>query len=129
MRNRKEVRDRVVVSQSQASPRIKIFSIRRVLTYNTEEYKSRGMLVDDTSGFMVEGLPLAKRIFELEGVEAVVISQYDIWVTIGRAFSWDFDELEDEVSNIIRNYLSILNMQEDASDKKPNNKKKPKPGK
>lgn len=123
MRNRKEVRDRVAVSPSAAA-RTKIFSIRRVLTYNTEEYKTRGMLVDDTSGLMADGLPLAKRIFELEGVESVIISQYDIWVTIGRAFGWDSDELEDEVSNIIRNYLSILNMQEDASDKPV--RKKPK---
>lgn len=84
----------------------------------------------DPSDNISEGLPLATRILELNGVMTVVIAQYDIWITIGRAFDWEFDDLEKDISKIIRNYLSILDMQEDASDMPPkNNKKKPKTGK
>lgn len=128
MRNRKDVRDRVAVSPSQSS-RTKIFSVRRVLTWNQETYRICEPLMPDPSDNISEGLPLATRILELNGVTTVVIAQYDIWVTIGRAFDWQFDDLEKDVSMVIRNYLSILNMEEDISDMPPKDKKKPKTGK
>ncbi len=122
MNRKKDVRDRVIITDTTV-PRTKIFSVRRLLTYNTEKYLTRGELVPDPSENMSDGLELAKRLFEIRGVQAIMISQYDIYLTIGRSFDWQFDYMESAVISMIGNYLKTFDMMEDISDKKE--KKKP----
>ena len=123
MKDRKDLRDAIVVTEYDEKPRVKIFSVRRVISYNPEEYNCRGALVSDPSGNESEGLSLAKRLFEIEGVEYVGIKQYDIVVMIGRAFHWRLDSLQLKIFAQIKGYLRNFVMMDDISEK--NAKKKP----
>ncbi|MBU6141995.1 NifU N-terminal domain-containing protein [Patescibacteria group bacterium] len=115
--SRKSFRDHVVVTPIKDMPRQKLFSVRRLLTYNTEKYFSRGMLVPDPEDHLSEALELAKRLFEHNGVQSILVSQYDIYVTIGRAFDWKLDHLESAVLSTIKKYFEdFYDALEDASD-------------
>ncbi len=114
---------RVVITRTER-PQTKIFSIRRVITYNTEDYLTRGHLVPDPEGHMTEGLDLAELLFAINGVQGVQISQYDVYVRIGRAFDWREDYLEVKVMSAIQGYLRTLDMLDTVSEKRPRRKKK-----
>ncbi len=123
MKKRDRAWSRVAISRTE-KPQTKIFSVRRVITYNTEDYIVRGQLVADPAHRMTEGLDLAELLFKIDGVQAVTVSQYDIWVRIGRAFDWRDDYLEAKVMSAIQGYLRTLDMLDGISELKPRRKKK-----
>src|SRR3989344_5359723 len=126
MAKKRDIRSKIIIDQT-TSPRTKIFGVRLLVTFNFEKYLRRGDLAADPKNNLSEGLDLAKRIFETDGGQTVMFDQYDIYVSIGRAFDWVTDEIELNVHQAIRQYLETERMMEDISGK--NNKKSRDPGK
>ena len=124
MAKKRDMRLKIVIDKT-TSPRTKIFGTRFRMTFNLEKYLRRGELFQDPKTDLAEGLDLAKRIFEIPGVQAMVIDQFDVYVTIGRAFDWVEDELELDIHRAIRLYLETENMMEDISGKNIGKKQDP----
>ncbi|GEM_PF-3546908 len=123
MKKPKDAKNRIVVTLT-TDPRQKIFSTRRMITHMEEVYQNKGMLVADPEDLMSEGLPLAEKLFSINGVQFVSICQYDVRVSIGRAFDWKMDYLENAVIAAIKNYFATVDTIEDIAEKKFRKKKK-----
>lgn len=113
----------VIVTRTMNS-RFKIFSVRRMITRLKEVYPSKGTLVADENDLMSEGLPLAEKLFSINGVESVLIFQYDVEVGIGRAFDWQTDYLENAIIAAIKSYFATMDTIENLAEKKFRKKRK-----
>ncbi len=94
--------------------------MRRIVSYNYEEYESRGELEIGEGDHRTEGWDVAKRIFDVEGVQHVHTDQYQIYVTIGTAFGWWKDQIESKVIKAIESYLETLSLLDDAGPEEKN---------
>ena len=124
MSRKDDVKSRILVIRT-TSPRNKIFATRQLLSGNLEKYSRRSDLVEDPEGS--EGLSLATRLFDIDGVDSVFIDQYDVQVKIAHAYDWSLDSIESKVILTLRNYIETCNMLEKISNKKF--RKKPESGK
>lgn len=105
---KRDLRLRVVDVDVENSPEMKSFECRIRLTYNSEDYECRGDLVQQGDGHLNEGLELAKRIFEIDGVQEVEIREYRVYVTLSEAFDWEMDDLVMPVKKAISGYLDEI---------------------
>jgi len=96
-----------------------------LLSDNLEKYLRRSDLVEDPEGS--EGLSLATRLFDIEGIDSVFVDQYDVQIKIALAYDWSLDDIESKVILVLRNYIQTCSMLEKISNKKF--KKKPESGK
>ncbi len=124
MGRQKDLRSKVIVTATSKNEQ-KIFSVRRLLSYAFEKYFRRGELIVESGKETPAGLALAKRIFEIEGVQYILIDQYDVYVGIGRGFDWTADRIEKSVESAILSYLGTFNIMDDAGDPKDKKKQKP----
>ena len=124
MSRKDDVENRIIVIRT-TSPQSKIFATRQLLSHNLEKYLRRADLVEDPEGS--EGLSLATRLFDIDGVQSVYVDQYDVQVKIAHGYDWTLDSIETNVLLIVRNYIRTCDMLERISNKKF--KKKPESGK
>lgn len=124
MSRKDDVKNRIVVVRT-TDPLAKIFATRHLLSHNLEEYLRRSDLIEDPEGS--DGLSLATRLFDIDGVKSIFVDQYNVQVKISYAFDWSLDSIESQVILTVRNYIQTCNMLERISNKKF--KKKPESGK
>lgn len=102
---KRNLRLRVIDAAVEDFPVTISFECRFRLTYNSEFYECKGDLVQQGEGHLNEALELAKRLFEIEGVQEVEIIGYRTYVTISEAFDWEMDEIIPQVKKTVSGYI------------------------